>query len=71
MDKCPTFKSLLDYQEFERNIQEWLCTFMGRMCFELGDMDNWQVLFYLLGQAGAGKSTILMKILQNSLRKKT
>ena len=64
MDKCPTFKSLLDYQEFERLIQEWLCTFMGRMCFELGDMDNWQVLFYLLGQAGAGKSTILMKILQ-------
>ena len=63
MSKCPTFKNLLDYQEFTVEIQQWLCTFMGRMCFELGDLDNWQVLFYLLGQAGAGKSTILMKIL--------
>ena len=63
MCKCSTFKNLLDYQEFTVEIQQWLCTFMGRMCFELGDLDNWQVLFYLLGQAGAGKSTILMKIL--------
>ena len=37
---------------------------MGRMCFDIGELDNWQVLLYLLGQAGAGKSTILMKILQ-------
>lgn len=64
IDHCPTFKSLLEYQEFTEEIQMWLCTFMGRMCFELGDLDNWQVLFYLLGQAGTGKSTILMKILQ-------
>ncbi len=64
MNRCKTFKSLLDYQEFTLDIQKWLCTFIGRMCFELGDMDNWQVLFYLLGQAGAGKSTILMKIIQ-------
>jgi phage/plasmid-associated DNA primase len=54
----------LDYQEFPEEIQKWLCIFMGRMCFEIGEMDNWQVLLYLLGQAGAGKSTILMKILQ-------
>ena len=61
---CPTFKSLLDYQEFTEEVQMWLCAFMGRMCFDIGEMDNWQVLLYLLGQAGAGKSTILMKILQ-------
>jgi len=61
---CPTFKSLLDYQEFTEEVQRWFCTFMGRMCFNLGDMDNWQVLLYLLGQAGAGKSTIVMKIIQ-------
>ncbi len=64
IDHCPTFKSVLDYQEFPEEIQKWLCIFMGRMCFEIGEMDNWQVLLYLLGQAGAGKSTILMKILQ-------
>lgn len=64
IEHCPTFKSLLDYQEFTDEVQRWLCTFMGRMCFDIGELDNWQVLLYLLGQAGAGKSTILMKILQ-------
>lgn len=64
MDHCPTFKSLLEYQEFTEEVQRWFCTFMGRMCFNLGDLDNWQVLMYLLGQAGAGKSTIVMKIIQ-------
>ena len=64
MEHCPTFKSLLDYQDFTEEVQRWFCTFMGRMCFNLGDMDNWQVLLYLLGQAGAGKSTIVMKIIQ-------
>jgi phage/plasmid-associated DNA primase len=64
MDHCPTFKNVLNYQEFPEEIQKWLCIFMGRMCFDIGELDNWQVLLYLLGQAGAGKSTILMKILQ-------
>tara|TARA_B100000902_G_C27319285_1_gene923282 strand:+ start:280 stop:2181 length:1902 start_codon:yes stop_codon:yes gene_type:complete len=61
---CPTFKSLLDYQELPEDVQRWLCVFMGRKCFNLGDLDNWQCLLYLLGQAGTGKSTVLMKILQ-------
>jgi len=64
MDKCPTFKSLLDYQELPEDVQRWLCVFMGRKCFKIGDLDNWQCLLYLLGQAGTGKSTVLMKILQ-------
>jgi hypothetical protein len=64
IDHCPTFKSVMDYQEFPIDIQKWLCIFMGRMCYDIGELDNWQVLLYLLGQAGAGKSTILMKILQ-------
>ena len=63
MSHCPTFKNLLDYQEFTEEIQRWLCIFIGRMCFDIGELDNWQVLLYLLGQAGAGKSTILMKII--------
>jgi phage/plasmid-associated DNA primase len=64
INHCPTFKEVLNYQEFPEEIQKWLCIFMGRMCFDIGELDNWQVLLYLLGQAGAGKSTILMKILQ-------
>lgn len=64
INHCPTFKSLMDYQEFTEEIQMWLCIFIGRMAFNIGELDNWQCLLYLLGQAGTGKSTILMKILQ-------
>jgi hypothetical protein len=64
MDKCSNFKKILDHQEFPEEVQMWLCIFMGRCAFDLGDLENWQCLMYLLGQAGTGKSTILMKILQ-------
>jgi hypothetical protein len=31
---------------------------MGRLLFELGELDNWQVALFLEGVAGSGKSTI-------------
>jgi len=64
MEKCPNFKKILDYQEFSEEVQMWLCIFMGRNAFDISDLENWQCLMFLLGQAGSGKSTILMKILQ-------
>ena len=64
MKDCPNFKKILDYQEFTDDVQMWLCVFMGKMGYELGELENWQAVMYLLGQAGAGKSTILTKILQ-------
>jgi phage/plasmid-associated DNA primase len=64
MEHCPNFKKLLDYQEFPPDVQMWLCILMGRCVFNIGDLDNWQAVLYLLGQAATGKSTILTKILQ-------
>lgn len=64
MKHCPNFKKILDYQEFTEEVQMFLCIFMGRTAFRIGDLDNWQAVMYLLGQAGTGKSTILTKILQ-------
>ena len=64
LNDCPNFKKILDYQEFPKDVQMWLCRFMGRSVFELGELDCWQACAYLLGQAGSGKSTILCKILQ-------
>ncbi len=37
---------------------------MGRCLYDLGEIEEWQVIGYLLGQAGSGKSTILVKILK-------
>lgn len=62
--KCKHFKGIMDYQEWPREVQEWLCILIGRNMYNLGDLEEWQILGYLLGQAGSGKSTILTKIVK-------
>jgi len=64
MKHCPHFKKILDYQEFPEEVQLWICIFMGKCAFNIGDLENWQIIMYLLGAGNAGKSTILTKILQ-------
>ena len=34
----------------------------GRLCFEVGDMDGWQVIPFLKGIARSGKSTLITKV---------
>ena len=64
MKLCPNFKKILDYQEFPEEVQLWICIFMGKCGYDIGELDNWQIIMYLLGAGNAGKSTILTKILQ-------
>ena len=64
MKHCPNLKKILDYQEFPEEVQKWICIFMGKCAFDIGELDNWQILMYLLGAGNAGKSTLLTKILQ-------
>ena len=49
---------LFDYQEFSPEVCRWLYVFIGRLFFNLGELDNWQVALFLEGVAGSGKSTI-------------
>src|SRR5690606_22524852 len=53
---CPFFKSIMDYQEWPIEVQKWLCILMGRCLYEVGELDEWQAMGFLLGQAGTGKS---------------
>ena len=64
MKHCPNFKRILDYQEFSEEVQRWICIFMGKCGYDIGELENWQIIMYLLGAGNAGKSTILTKILQ-------
>jgi len=64
MKHCPNFKKILDYQELSQEVQLWVCIFMGKCGYDIGELENWQILMYLLGAGNAGKSTILTKILQ-------
>ena len=58
MNHCSNFKRILDYQEFPADVQLWICIFMGKCAYDIGEMENWQILMYLLGAGNAGKSTI-------------
>jgi hypothetical protein len=54
----PHFQSILEYQDFEELVCRWVYVFIGRLFFDLGELDNWQVAMFLEGVAGSGKSTI-------------
>jgi hypothetical protein len=54
----PDFQTILEYQGFEEIVCRWVYVFIGRLFFELGELDNWQVALFLEGVAGSGKSTI-------------
>ena len=61
----PEIKKVLDDQRLDEDTQEWFYTMLGRLLYDIGRYDNWQVLLFLKGVAGSGKSTIaqLMKFL--------
>jgi hypothetical protein len=54
----PNFQNIFDYQDFSEDVSRWLYVFIGRLFFNLGELDNWQVALFLEGVAGSGKSTI-------------
>jgi len=54
----PHFQSILTYQDFTPEVSRWIYVFIGRLFFNLGELDNWQVALFLEGVAGSGKSTI-------------
>ena len=56
--QTPVFQSIFDYQDFTPDVSRWLYVFIGRLFFDLGELDNWQVALFLEGVAGSGKSTI-------------
>ena len=64
LEKCKYFKAIMDYQEWDEDVQKWLCILIGRNMYNLGELEEWQILAYLLGMAGSGKSTILTKIVK-------
>ncbi|AGO83917.1 D5 N terminal like incomplete domain containing protein [Pandoravirus salinus] len=64
----PRFQQVLDYQELgaphERDdVCKWLYVMIGRMLYDVNEIDQWQVMPFIKGIAGSGKSTII-KVIQ-------
>ena len=72
-DKCndwmdiptPTLQCVLDHQKFGEEVSRFMYVFIGRVLYEVGSKDAWQVIPFLKGQAGTGKSTLLMRVCAN------
>jgi hypothetical protein len=61
---CPNFIKIMTYQKWDVEVQKWMCILIGRCMYDAGQCDNWQVIPFLLGQAGTGKSTICNDIVK-------
>ena len=60
MDSILRFQELGDSAEEEREVWKWTFIMLGRLFFELNKAknDDWQVCFFIKGQANTGKSTL-------------
>ena len=56
--KTPEFDTLLDTQKFADDTKMWIFVMLARCFFPVGHLDYWQVIFFVKGVAGSGKSTI-------------
>ena len=58
----PHFDSIFKAQNIPDDVMEWVYAFTGRLLYEIDDLDGWQVIFFILGQAGTGKSTYVLNV---------
>ncbi len=65
--ETPLIESILQYQGIVNkgtmNVLDWFYVMCGRMFYNVGETDNWQVVLFLLGNGGTGKSTIMQYIM--------
>jgi len=58
----PFFDSVLQYQNFEKDVCDWAYVMGGRLCYDVGELDAWQVIPFFKGIARSGKSTLITKV---------
>ena len=58
----PNLQKIMDYQEWPADVCDWLYVALGRLLYDVGDRDGWQVIPFLLGSASSGKSTVSLKV---------
>lgn len=54
----PVLDSVYTYQKLDQEIIVINKMLLGRMLYNVGELDNWQIIPFLLGAGGTGKSTI-------------
>lgn len=60
----PHMQKVIDYQGFNQEVSRWMYIFIGRLLYDVGDLDCWQVIPFFKGIAGSGKSTLICKVVK-------
>ena len=55
----PISDMLMDTQMLSQGVKRCYYAMLGRAQYDIGECDNWQVVLYVKGQAGTGKSSLL------------
>ncbi|CAM9204595.1 unnamed protein product [Pylaiella littoralis] len=58
----PLFDSIFEPQKWDSEMVWWMFVFIGRLFYEVSEMDSWQVIPFMKGVAGTGKSTVIRVI---------
>jgi Family of unknown function (DUF5906) len=61
----PNLQSIFEYQGMPDSVCNWVYILLGRMLYDLNEHDGWQVILFLKGQAGTGKSTICTSVVKH------
>ena len=55
----PVLDKIFNDQKLPPRVQHRFLALLGRMFYEVGELDDWQVMLFIKGLAGTGKSTLL------------
>jgi len=58
----PHLQKILDAQQLDEEVCCWLFVFLGRILYAVNDKDRWQIMLFIKGVAGSGKSTLGMLV---------
>ena len=58
----PHIDTILKYQKFDDEVCNWIYVMGGRLCYDIGELDTWQVIPFLKGIARSGKSTLIIHV---------
>jgi hypothetical protein len=55
----PVLDKIFNDQKLPTRVQHRVMALLGRMFYDVGELDDWQVMLFIKGLAGTGKSTLL------------
>ena len=60
--ETPYLERILDYQKLDSEVKKWFYIMLGRLLYPVALFDNWELVLFLYGEPGCGKSRILATI---------